>query len=62
MLQHRLDKSGPDTVKNIPFDVDITIYEETRLKMNHEVHLPLPGGIVPVSETFFFSLKFFIEN
>ena len=23
-------------MRNIPFDIDITIYKETRLKMNHE--------------------------
>ena len=35
---NRLDKSvGKDSeMRNIPFDVDITIYKETRLKMNHE--------------------------
>ena len=33
---NRLDRSSPDSVRNIPFDVDITIYKETRLKMNHE--------------------------
>ena len=34
----RLDKKPISSVgkRNIPFDVDITIYEETRLLMNHE--------------------------
>ena len=37
-LYCRLDKKPISSVgkRNIPFDVDITIYEETRLLMNHE--------------------------